>query len=222
MMKRIWFLSFLLIFTGGLSLAKTPQTESLAQRPATQLSTARAQTTQQVFRPVTERSSQRPVTEVSAFRPSTQAVVSRPQSETVISRPTTEETVSRPSTTVEVFHPQTDVESLHFQTMPAANSGNSTGGKSVSSSAQAVTSMSNFQPKPAKDLTAGNKAAPLGGGSMNLGNADSDQAAKDAAAKASLLGAQNNQNLDVDPRQNKLSGLEKKVTDRSKIKNKQP
>ena len=187
-------------------MAKTPQTALPVGRPTTATAVQRPQTSVAVMRPVTQTNAMHPTTNVQAAQPQTTVQVVRPQ---------TTVAAVHPQTTVLVFHPQT---SSAMQADANQAPAKKVGGKSVSSS-QALTSMSDFSPKPAKNFTA-DKAATLGGGSMNLGNS-TDQAAKDAAAKASLLGAQNNQNIDVDLKQNKLSGVDKLVTDRAKWKEKQ-
>ena len=193
--------------------------------PATTAPVEHPQTTVQVQRPVTQGGVMHPTTPVSVNRPTTNVVVAHPQTTVAVVHPTTQEGITHPSTTVQVTHPQTTVAVTHPQTptleeIQAAQANATTGGKTVAAS-KAPTSMSNYQPKQAKNFAPATKAAPVGGGSMNLGNSNADQAAKDAAAKASLLGSQNNQNMDVNPKQNKLGGIDKLVTDRAKWKEKQ-
>lgn len=193
-------------------------------RPVTTAPVEHPQTTVQVQRPVTQSGVLRPTTQVQVNRPTTSATVNHPQTTAAVVHPTTQGGKNHPDTTVQVIHPQTTVEVARPQTptleeIQAAQANATAGGKTVAS--KAPTSMSNYQPKQAKHFAAETKAAPTGGGSMNLGNSNADQAAKDAAAKASLLGSQNNQNMDVNPNQNKLGGIDKLVTDRSKWKEKQ-
>ena len=184
--------------------------------PATTAPVEHPQTTVQVQRPVTQGGVMHPTTPVSVNRPTTNVVVAHPQTTVAVVPPTTQEGITHPSTTVQVTHPQTPT----LEEIQAAQANVTTGGKTVAAS-KAPTSMSNYQPKQAKNFAPATKAAPVGGGSMNLGNSNADQAAKDAAAKASLLGSQNNQNMDVNPKQNKLGGIDKLVTDRAKWKEKQ-
>ena len=184
--------------------------------PATTAPVEHPQTTVQVQRPVTQGGVMHPTTPVSVNRPTTNVVVAHPQTTVAVVPPTTQEGITHPSTTVQVTHPQTPT----LEEIQAAQANVTTGGKTVAAS-KAPTSMSKYQPKQAKNFAPATKAAPVGGGSMNLGNSNADQAAKDAAAKASLLGSQNNQNMDVNPKQNKLGGIDKLVTDRAKWKEKQ-
>ena len=75
-----------------------------------------------------------------------------------------------------------------------------------------------IQAKQAKNFSAPvpEKTSALGGGSNNLGN-DTNQAEKDNANKSSLLGKQKeSQNLEIDPKQTKLQGLDQKVAEKAK------
>lgn len=216
-MKRILSVLVCIAAASNLATAKTPQTVQ---------PTLRRMTDAAVQRPQTPVGVQRPVTQTSVVRPATQAQVMQPQTTVQVVHPQTTAVVLHPKTTVEVVHPQTTVAVFHPQTatleqrqVSAHNSVQAGGKKAAVPSAKAATSMSGFTPKQAKNFDS-QKAAPIGGGDNKLGN-DTDQAAKDAAAKASLLGAQNNQNMDVDLKQNKLGGVDKLITDRAKWKEKQ-
>ena len=191
------------------------------------------QTSQPVFHPVTSVAVSHPTTNTSVFHPETTTSVSRPTTQTTVFHPVTQTVVVHPVTDVVVTHPQTTVDVFHPVTDDAPSTsaatdragktfgtyGTSVGGKSVSSS-QVTTTMSDFKPKQAKNFTANEKAAPTGGDSLALGN-ETNQSEKDQANKSGLLTAQSNQKLDVDPKQNKVEGLEKLVTDRAKWKEKQ-
>lgn len=225
-MKQILSVSFCLLLA-GVSVAKTPPTRAPVLRPMTDVSVQRPQTDVQVVRPVSS-GVQHLTTQVQVVRPQTQVEISHPQTTTQVTHPTTTVEVVHPTTQVEVVHPQTTVEVIHPQTPgvgvqeddKAGTSGKpdtKKGGKTVPT--VKATSMSDYTPKQAKDFKTAQKAAALGGGDLKLGNS-TDQAAKDAAAKASLLGSQNNQNMDVNPKQNKVSGLDKVVTDRAKQRGK--
>lgn len=222
-MKRILWVIACVAVTSSWTTAKTPPTVRPVLRPVTDDAPAgRVQTTAQVFRPVTQSGATRPTTQPVKHAQTT-VEVTRPQTTVQVNRPATQE-INHPVTTVEVIHPQTTVEVVRPQTISLAEgapvSGNAQqGGKNRAVAQTAATSMSDYKPKPAKDFTAA-KAAPMGGSSMNLGNSNANQAAKDAAAKASLLGSQNNQTMNVDPKQNKLGGVDKLVTDRAKWKGK--
>ena len=78
---------------------------------------------------------------------------------------------------------------------------------------------SDFKPMQAKSFTskpADDKAAQVGGGSMDLGNT-TDETEKDNATKASALGGQKTmQNIELDPKKTNIQGLEKLITDRAK------
>ncbi len=227
-MKRSFFILVSMGILSNAGLAR-PVTSGRAPvlRHMTDVAVQRPQTTTQTQHPVTQTRVTRPTTQGQVSRPVTSVAVSHPQTTVQVLHPTTQVAVNQPATTVEVVHPQTTMQVNRPQTptleeIQAAGQATSAkvGGKKTASS-QASTSMSNFTPKQARDLTATTKAASAGGGSMNLGNTNADQAAKDVAAKASLLGSQNNQNMDVNPNQNKLGGIDKLVTDRSKWKEKQ-
>lgn len=197
-----------------------PTTSVTVVRPLTKVDAVHLVTSVEVFHPTTQTEVFHPQTNVQTFHPTTQVQVNHPQ---------TSVEVFHPQTTVEVFHPQTTVEVFHPQTPEIVNGDDKTtgsepqkGGKTGASS-QATTSMSDFKPMQAKNLSAKpptDKAAPTGGGDMNLGNV-TNEAEKDNANKSSLLGAQKSaENIEVDPKQNKLDGLEKLLTDRAKFQEK--
>jgi len=220
-MKRILLSSFL-ISTLSLWSAARPQTAVEVARPQTAVEVNRPQTLEPLQRPVTTVEINRPVTQSSAVRGQTTVQTAHPQTTVEINHPATTLEVLHPATTVEVVHPQTAVEVVHPQTVDfsageepgnrAFNAGQKVGKSGAVSSAQAATSMSNFTPKQAKDFAALQKAAPVGGGDNKLGN-ETNVAEKDAANKASLLGKQSNQNIDVDPnaKLSNLAGLNKAV-----------
>ena len=209
---------------------------SMAQRPQTTAEALRSSTSVEINRPQTAPSTQRPITTLEMNRPTTQTGAAYAQTSVKINRPQTLPDASRlmtdvevvhPATTVEVIHPQTTVEVLHPQTPGfladtsvenTAASPAKRGSKSLTT-AQAATSMSNFKPKQAKDFAAQPKAAPIGGGENKLGN-ETNVAEKDAANKASLLGKQSNQNMDVNPKQTNLGGLGKAVEQKVEEKKK--
>ena len=192
-------------------------------------STARPQTATEVARPSTSVEVTHPQTRVPFVRPGTSVAVTHPVAQVQVLHPQTTVSVIHPVTTVEVTHPQTTVEVFHpqtteFSSTSKANSSTANamekGKKGVAgTSAKAPTSMSDFKPKQAKDFTAGQKAAPMGGGDNKLGN-ETNVSEKDAANKSSLLGKQSNQNIDVDPKLTNLGGLgksvEKKVEEKTK------
>lgn len=204
--------------------AKTPATQVPTLRPTTTATSTHPSTVAQVFHPTT-------VTEVA--HPTTQVVVTRPQTSVQVAHPSTQVNVGHPQTTVEVVHPQTTVEVVHPQTSVSVfhpqtpieeedggrmSSGFSSTKTKAGFSSQATTSMSDFKPKQAKNFSAPvpEKAAPLGGGSNDLGN-DTNQAEKDNVNKSSLLGKQKqSQNLEIDPKQTKLQGVEQKVEEKAK------
>ena len=217
-MKPI-LLSIFFVSTLGVWSVARPQTGAEMRRPAT---------TVEVNRPQTLSSAGHPVTQTGVVRGQTNVSALHPQTGSGAVYPVTTVEVTHPVTTVEVIHPQTNVEVNHPQTpefvaaQDAALSAGQKGGKNAAvTSAQAATSMSNFTPKQAKDFTAAQKAAPLGGGENKLGN-ETNVAEKDAANKASLLGKQGNQNMDVDPnlKTGNLASLgsavEKKVEEKKK------
>lgn len=228
-MKHLLLSAFLISICSVWSAAQRPQTDVETRRPGTSVSVNRPQTLTGAVRPATTAEINHPVTQTGAVRAQTNASAQRPQTTAGAVYPVTTVAASHPETTVEVIHPQTNVEVIHPQTpefleVPFGASAGQKGGKSVAAtSAQATTSMSNFTPKQAKDFTAAQKAAPLGGGDNNLGN-DTNVAEKDAANKASMLGKQNNQNMDVDPnlKTGNLAAIgaavEKKVEEKKKKK----
>lgn len=227
MKKRI---EFVLV---GISLL----TVSLQARPVTSVEMKRPTTSSTTIRPFTSIDATRPATSIAVMHPTTQTEVIHPQTSVEVLHPATQVSVVRPQTTVSVVHPQTTVvvnhpqttvEVLHPQTLEIADETSGVGAASWQGgrrefSATAATSMSDFQPMQAKDLSAKpsmEKAAPLGGGEMGLGN-ETNQAEKDNVNKSSSIGEQKSaQNLDVDPKQNKLDGLEKLLTDRAKFQEK--
>lgn len=209
-------------------------TMSLQAKPVTFVEVQRPTTFSTDSRPFTSVSSTRPSTSVEVMHPTTQTEVAHPQTNVALMRPTTQVSVFHPQTTVDVIHPQTTVEVNHPQTTVSVfhpqtieMSGDSTEmsgkGERAGFSSKAVTSMSDFKPMQAKDLSVKSpteKAAQMGGGDMNLGN-QTNQAEKDNVNQASSLGEQKSaQNLEVDPKQNKLGGLEKLLTDRAKFQEK--
>lgn len=223
-MKRI-LLSSLLVSVAIGAGAKTPQTSTVVARPGSAKAVFHPQTEVAVFHPVTTGKSARTDTRVTVFHPQTNVSLTHPTTQTDVFHPTTQVAVQHPTTTVEVFHPQTEVAVFHPQTPevggtedPSSAAAPQKGGKSGSSS-QVTTSMSDFKPMQAKNFSAPEKAAPTGGGDLNLGNA-TNQTEKDNANKSSLLGAQNNQDMQVDPKQTQLKGLEKLLTDRAKVNEK--
>jgi len=205
------------------SMAQRPQTGAAALRPGTVAQVQKPQTLSGAVQPGTEVSANRPATQAGALRPATQAEAVRAQTTVQTLHPQTTAEVQRPQTDVQVLHPQTQADVLHPQTaeFSAANQPGLAGKSAASSSAKGGTSMSNFSPKQAKDFASAQKAAKLGGGENKLGN-DTNAAEKDAANKASLLGKQNNQNLDVDPNLKRSnvaavgSAVEKKVDKKTK------
>ncbi len=203
-----------------------------AKKPATQVQTLRPTTTATSARPSTVAQTFHPTTVTEVVHPATQVVVTRPQTSVQVTRPSTQVNVNHPQTTVEVFHPQTTVQVFHPQTTVSVfhpqttieedEGGRGSGSFSTTSkkgsSSQVTTSMSDFKPKQAKNFSAPipEKAAPLGGGSNDLGN-DTNQAEKDNVNKSSMLGKQKEaQNLEIDPKQTKLQGLEQKVEEKAK------
>ncbi len=219
-MKRILLSTFLIGTLSTWSAAQKPQTTAEVLRPSTSVEINRPQTAASTQRPATMVEMNRPATQTGAAYAQTSVEINRPQTLPSAFRPTTDVEVIYPATTVEVIHPQTTVEVLHPQTPgfvagsvaenTAVNSAQKGGKSAAVTSAQAATSMSNFTPKQAKDFTAAQKAAPLGGGENKLGN-ETNVAEKDAANKASLLGKQSNQNIDVNPKLTNLGGLGKAV-----------
>ena len=220
-MKHILLSTFLIGTLSTWGVAQKPQTTAELLRPTTSAEVNRPSTTVQTARPFTSAELNRPTTQTGAVRAQTTASANRPQTDNGLARPATNVEVIPPATTVEVVHPQTTVEVLHPQT-PGFVAGTSAesitghsaqkGGKGVALSSAQATSMSDFKPKQAKDFTAAQKAAPIGGGENKLGN-ETNMAEKDAANKASLLGKQNNQNMDIDPniKTTNLSGLGKSI-----------
>ncbi len=199
------------------------------RRPGMSVEVTRPQTLTGAERPDTTAEINRPTTQTGAVRAQTTVSTQRPQTEASAVYPATTVETVKPMTTVEVMRPQTTVELSRPQTaeFSVAQSGSvagQKGGKSAAvTSAQATTSMSNFTPKQAKDFSSAQKAAPLGGGENKLGN-ETNAAEKDAANKASMLGKQSNQNMDVDPnlKTGNLAALgasvEKKVEETKKKK----
>ena len=145
-------------------------------------------------------------------------------------RPQTSVSANYPQTTVEVFHPQTALETFHPQTpvfeaeMGKKSNGSAAQAKAdAPSSAKGSTSMSDFKPKPAKDFTQEMPKAPnMGGGSLALGNDIADQAEKDAIAANRMRTDQQKSigEADLKEKSNALSGLDKMLTDRTKVQQK--
>lgn len=222
-MKRFWIVS-LLFYPLALS-AQRPVTPAGPSRPVTSAVTERAQTTVSVFRPTTG-VIQRPETSVQVNHPETDQI-SRPQTSVSAVYPQTTVEVLHPQTTVEVLRPQTTVEVLRPQT--PAFGGDSPAAPAVvpakaekTTSAQATTSMSDFKPKPAKDLKPEPKAPDMGGGSLALGNDTAEQSAKDAMAASNVRSGQRESVESADPKNNPaaLAGLEKMLIDRTKVQQK--
>lgn len=209
-----------------------PSTFTEIRRPNTSVTVVRPFTTVETTHAVTSVGVVKPATQVQVIHPQTNVGVNHPTTQVEVLHPQTQVNVIHPQTTVEVIRPRTTVEMLRPQTLEvtaegATENGPSWKGGSGGFSSKTSTSMSNFKPMQAKDLSAKpstmEKAAPLlGGGDVKLGN-DTNVTEKDNANKSSLLGAQQSaQDLDVDPKQNtKLDGLEKLLTDRAKFKEKQ-
>ena len=223
-MKRFWMVGILLC---PLAVsAQRPVTPVGPGRPGTSVITERAQTTVSVFRPTTG-GTQRPQTSVQVTRPET-AQITRPQTSVSAVYPQTTVEVLHPQTTVEVLRPQTTVEVFRPQTPVFAGEGNTPAapGKTEktekTTSAQATTSMSDFKPKPAKDLKPELKAPDMGGGSLSLGNDTAEQAAKDAMAANNIRSGQreNVESADLKNNAAALSGLDKMLTDRTKVQQK--
>jgi|GEM_PF-3862625 hypothetical protein len=208
-----------------------PSTSTEMRHPSTSVTVVRPFTAVETTHAVTSVGVVKPATQVQVIHPQTQVGVNHPTTQVELLHPQTQVNVIHPQTTVEVIHPRTTVEMLRPQTLEvtdegATENGSSWKGGSGGFSSKTSTSMSNFKPMQAKDLSAKpptmEKAAPLGGGDVKLGN-DTNVTEKDNANKSSLLGAQQSaQDMDVDPKQNtKLDGLEKLLTDRAKFKEKQ-
>lgn len=222
-MKHFWWSFLGISFVCVQAVARTPQTDVEVRRPQTSVSAVYPVSDVQTLRPATSVQMNYPATQSGAIYPATSVEMQRPQTTVSAQYPATTVGASYPQTTVEVLHPQTTVEVLHPQTLadidlnpwpsgtqdPSAKAGGRVGG----SSAQAQTSMSDYTPKQAKNFSAPDKAAPTGGGTPNLGNT-TNEAEKDAANKNSLMGSQDNQNIQIDPSKNKLPGFEKMLENR--------
>lgn len=196
--------------------------------PSTSVAVFHPQTAGEIYRPSTTVETFRPTTQTGTFHPQTNVSVARPTTQVQTFHPQTEVATFHPQTTVEVYHPQTTVTVFHPQTpqesfsQGVANVGGEN--RNFSSSSRVQTSMSDFKPMQAKDFSAvkqpEEKAAALGGGSLNLGN-EVNVAEKDNANKSSLLGAQREtQSVDIDPKKTNLDGLEKLLSDRAKFQEK--
>ena len=203
-------------------VARTPQTDVDVHRPQTAVSATRPTTEVSVLRPATTVSVHRPVTQDVATHPATTVQINRPTTDVLVNHPATTAQAIHPQTTVEVLRPQTTVEVVHPQTpldsemSPAVSAAPSTAaGERGGSSTRTATSMSGYQPKPAKDFTAPAKAAPLGGGDNKLGNV-TNEVEKDAANKESLMGKQTNQDMTIDPSKTNLSGFDKIIEQKMK------
>ncbi len=225
-----------IILVGGLCVcatAKTPPTLMPGQpmHPSTTQTVVHPTTQGIVSHPTTSLQVLHPKTQVEVTHPQTTGAVTHPDTQTAVVQPTTTLKVDHPTTQTVVTHPQTTVAVIHPQTpsfetaKTASSDGSSAKGTADSSSQSRGGSMSDYKPPQAKSFNKPEeKAAPLGGGSMNLGNATSDQAEKDSAAASSLLGQNNTKNLDnVDPKQSNLNkeGIAKTLIDRMKVKEKQ-
>ena len=227
-MQRILMGGLLVGFTVCNIYAWKPTTSTEVIHPTTSVAVVCPSTKVEVFHPATSVEVFHPTTQNEVFHPQTNVQTFHPTTQVQVAHPQTNVEVFHPQTTVEVFHPQTTVEVFHPQTLDVVNTnenaaGSTQKGGKMGSSSQVATSMSDFKPMQAKNLSANSpmdKAAPMGGGSKDLGNT-TNEAEKDNANKNSLLGAQKSaENIEVDPKQNKLDGLEKLLTDRAKFQEK--
>lgn len=181
-MKRIIYFSFLALCVAP--ACARPVTQSAVTRPTTSTGTvSRPVTAVPVLRPTTTAAVTRPTTSTGTInRPVTAATVVRPTTTASVSRPVTTATVTRPTTVVPVFE-------------PAAGPTNPTG-KAADKSASSGGSYSPSY-KNAKTLTPTPKAAPAGRGEAGLG-LNTDEAAKDKAAKESEKPKAEDSNASVD------------------------
>ncbi len=207
--------TLLLAATGMLLLAgnvaaQKPQTTVAASRLVTQAVGGKPQTTAGVTRPQTTVQMTRPQTTGNIFHPQSAVQTVHPQTTVAIEHPVTRVAAEHPVTTAQAVHPQTTAGAIHPTTPDTASGGGATpaGGKTT------ATSMSNFQPKKAKDFTAGapgGKAAPNGGAPINLGN-ETNESAKDSSAQSSTLRTQQGKPMDVNPAQSNVEGLNQKLS----------
>ena len=222
-MKQFWIVTLLLCPL--ILSAQRPTTPVGPERPVTSVVTERPQTTVSLARPTTE-VTERPQTSVQVNRPMT-GQVTRPQTSVSAIYPQTTVEILRPQTTVEVIRPQTTVEVIRPQTpifgREEGPSDMTAKSEKITPSAKAVTSMSDFNPKPAKDLKPQPKAPEMGGGSLALGNDTAEQSAKDAMAASHMRTGQRENVESADPKNNPsaaLAGLDKMLTDRTKVQQK--
>lgn len=160
----------------------------LQAAPVTRVSVSRPTTTVSVSRPTTGSVSAKPTTAVQVKKPTTSVTVAKPETSAAANHPVTMPSVSRPATTVEVSRPTTQVSASRpttgGETAVSKPGGADIGKKTAAPMAQAQTSMSNYQPKKAKDFKAAKpqQAAQLSGGESGLMPSSAEQAAKAAAA----------------------------------------
>ena len=203
------FLSLFFVCIGWAQ--QKPQTQTEIVRPVTSVTVTHPQTKAVVAHPKTGSvATTHPPTTVVVQYPVTMQAVSHPQTQAEVVPPVTTVAVVHPQTTVEVVHPTTTVLVTH-PGMSEWGENSVTAGKGNKS---AATSMSGFQPKQAKDLKAGSKrAAPVGGGTLKLGN-ETDEASKDSAAKSSSMRSEQSKPMTVDPTRQtaNLGSLDKHVS----------
>lgn len=164
----------------------------LQAAPVTRVSVSRPTTTVSVSRPTTGSVSAKPTTAVQVKKPTTSVTVAKPETSAAANHPVTMPSVSRPATTVEVSRPTTQVSASRPTTggdTAVSNPGGTDIGKKtaapmVQAQTQTQTSMSDYQPKKAKDFKAAKpqQAAQLSGGEAGLMPSSAEQAAKAAAA----------------------------------------
>lgn len=160
----------------------------LQAAPVTRVSVSRPTTTVSVSRPTTGSVSAKPTTAVQVKKPTTSVTVVKPETSAAANHPVTMPSVSRPATTVEVSRPTTQVSASRpttgGETAVSKPGGVDIGKKTAAPMAQAQTSMSDYQPKKAKDFKAAKpqQTAQLSGGEGGLMPSSAEQAAKAAAA----------------------------------------
>lgn len=160
----------------------------LQAAPVTRVSVFRPTTTVSVSRPTTGSVSAKPTTAVQVKKPTTSVAVSKPETSAAANHPVTMPSVSRPATTVEVSRPTTQVSASRpttgGETAVSKPVGMDVGKKTAAPMVQSQTSMSDYQPKKAKDFKAAKpqQAAQLSGGEAGLMPSSAEQTAKAAAA----------------------------------------
>lgn len=160
----------------------------LQAAPVTRVSVSRPTTTVSVSRPTTGSVSAKPTTAVQVKKPTTSVTVAKPETSAAANHPVTMPSVSRPATTVEVSRPTTQVSASRpttgGETAVSKPVGMDVGKKTADPMVQAQTSMSDYQPKKAKDFKAAKpqQAAQLSGGEAGLMPSSAEQTAKAAAA----------------------------------------